>query len=464
MQRFGIGILGIVVLYFPLAAAVFAALVQQRVLSRDQQRRKRLFPAVLLGILWALPSLIVLQRINLAANWWSFHPTGPAVAGMPLELYIGWVILWGAVPVLAFPALDLPEVILIFGAADLWLMPFLNPLLDLHMGPHGPHWLIGEAVSLALILAPAYCLARWTLDNSHLKLRAVLQVALSGLLFLFMLPEIAFALRPISGATSVWQPLIALPHPLLIAALQIIAIAALPGVSAVQEFALRGSGTPIPYDPPQRLVTSGIYRYCASPMQISCGVVLFLWALILRNPWLILAAAIATIYSAGIAHWDEDRDLSARFGSAWQDYRAAVPNWRLRWRPYHATPTARLYISATCGQCSLLRQWIEAHHSLGLELIDAETLPQGSIRRLRYDPANGTLSEEGLLAIARALEHINLFWAWCGMILRLPILHQIVQVALDLSGFGPRTIPGTCPATPSNSQSTESGSSPSSAA
>ncbi len=195
---------------------------------------------------------------------------------------------------------------------------------------HGRNWLIVEAVSLALILAPAYCLARWTLDNSHLKLRAVLQVALSGLLFLFMLPEIAFALRPISGATSVWQPLIALPHPLLIAALQIIAIAALPGVSAVQEFALRGSGTPIPYDPPQRLVTSGIYRYCASPMQISCGVVLFLWALILRNPWPILAAAIATIYSAGIAHWDEDRDLSARFGSAWQDYRAAVlrgPGW-----------------------------------------------------------------------------------------------------------------------------------------
>ena len=81
----------------------------------------------------------------------------------------------------------------------------------------------------------------------------------------------------------------------------------------------------------------------------------------------------------------------------------------------------------------------------GLELIDAETLPQGSIKRLRYEPADGTSPEEGLLAFARALEHINLFWTWCGMILRLPILHQAIQFILDLSGFGPLTIPGACP-------------------
>jgi hypothetical protein len=87
-----------------------------------------------------------------------------------------------------------------------------------------------------------------------------------------------------------------------------------------------------------------------------------------------------------------------------------------------------------------------------LNIIDAETLPQGSIRRLRYDPADGTSSEEGLLAFARALEHINLFWTWCAMILRLPILHQIIQVALDLSGFGPRTIPSTCPRKSSSSK------------
>src|ERR1700743_2910865 len=131
--------IGIAVIYFPLTAAIFAGLVQWRVLSRDQSPRKRIFPAVLLGILWALASLLVLQRINLAANWWSFQSNGPCLAGMPLELYIGWILLWGAVPIITFPTLDPPEVILIFGAADLWLMPFLRPLLELRMGPHGPY-------------------------------------------------------------------------------------------------------------------------------------------------------------------------------------------------------------------------------------------------------------------------------------------------------------------------------------
>ena len=427
------------VLYFPLAAAVFAAMVQQRA----HKRTKRTFPAVLLSILWALASLVVVQRINFVAHWWSFQSTGPSLLEMPLELYLGWIILWGAVPILAFPVLDLPEVILIFGLLDLWLMGLLSPMLYLRLA--WPQWLIGEAAALTLVLTPAYCLARWTVDNTRLKLRAALQVALSGLLFFCLLPEIAFALRPIPGATSVWQPLFTLSHPLLLVALQIIAIVALPGISAVQEFAQRGSGTPIPYDPPQRLVTSGIYRYCANPMQLSCAVALFLWALLLRNPWLVGAAVVTTIYSAGIAHWDEERDLAARFGAPWQTYRAAVHNWLLRWRPFVTIQPARLYISATCGQCSLMRQWIEAQHPLGLEFIDAETLPQGSIRRLRYDPADGTPPEEGLLAFARVLEHINLFWAWCAMILRLPILHQIIQVAMDLSGFGPRTIPSTCP-------------------
>ena len=431
--------IAVAVLYFPLAAAVFAALVQQRV----HRRTKRIFPAVLLGILWALASLAVLQRINLAAGWWSFESTGPSLLGMPLELYLGWIILWGAVPILAFPALDPPEVILVFGLLDLWLMWLLGT--PLHLKLAWPRWLWGEAAALALVLAPAYCLARWTLDNSRLGLRAAIQVALSGMVFLFLLPEIAFALRPTPGAASVWQPLLSLPRPLLIVALQIVAIAALPGLSAVQEFARRGGGTPIPYDPPQRLVTSGIYRYCANPMQLACAVVLFLWALLLRNPWLALAALVSTVYSAGIAHWDEERDLAARFGLPWRSYRAQVPAWRLRWRPFHAQPPARLYISATCGQCSLLRQWIEAQHPLGLELIDAETLPQGSIRRLRYHPADGTPPQEGLLAFARVLEHINLFWAWCAMILRLPLLHQAVQLVLDLGGFGPRAIPTTCP-------------------
>jgi protein-S-isoprenylcysteine O-methyltransferase Ste14 len=418
-------------LYLPLAAAVLAALLRPR--------RRRMFAACLLGLLWTLPALLILQRINLIANWWTFHPKGPALVGMPLELYLGWAMLWGLVPQLTFRKLDLPEVMVVMGALDLWLMPLTRPLLQLN-----GYWLRGEAAALVLVLAPAICVARWTLDNSHLKLRSTLQVVISGLLFLFFLPEVAFALRPTANAGSVWQPLVHTPSLFRQAAIQLILLLAVPGVSAVAEFAQRGLGTPIPYDPPQRLVTSGIYRYCANPMQLSCTIVMLLWAALLRNPWLALGAAMCMLYSAGVAHWDEERDLVARFGEAWQDYRTNVPVCRLRWRPYHAGSPARLYIARFCGPCSEIRQWIESRHPIGLEFIDAETLPKGSIRRLRYDPADGTPPVEGLVAFAHALEHLNLAWAYCGLTLRLPIVHQALQLLMDASGLGPRTLPIVC--------------------
>ena len=425
-----------VVLYLPLAAAIFAAL---------RPRQKRMFAACLLSLMWTLPALLVLQRINMLVGWWSFEAIGPLLLGMPLAVYLGWAILWGLVPELAFRKLGLPEVIAIMAAADVWLMPFGEPLVHMHFPAwENGGWLTGEAAALSIVLSPALCLARWTLDDRRLNVRAALQVVISGLLFLFLLPEVVFALRPVPNAGSVWAPLLHMPFVWLQIVVQIVLLLAVPGVSAVQEFAQRGQGTPIPYDPPKRLVTSGVYRYCANPMQLFCAVVMLLWALVLRNPWLVLAALMSAVYSAGIAHWDEERDLAKRFGEAWRQYRGNVPAWRLRWRPYVDGTPARIYIARTCGPCSAVRRWIEKRNPLGLELIDAETLPQGSIRRLRYDPADGTPYAEGVVALARALEHMNLAWAYCGIMLRLPVLHQVAQLLLDVAGFGPRTIPGVC--------------------
>ncbi len=418
-------------LYLPCAWAMLVAFLRPR--------RQRMFAACLLSLLWTLPTLLILQRMNLLTHWWTFASAKIALLGMPLEFFLGWAVLWGVVPQLTFRTLDLPEVIVIMGALDLWLMPLSRPALHLN-----EHWLLGEAAALALVLAPGFCIGRWTLDNSHLRLRATLQVVISGLLFLFLLPEVVFALRPAANMSSVWQPLIHTPNFLRQAAIQLIVLLAVPGVAAVTEFAQRGLGTPIPYDPPQRIVTSGIYRYCANPMQVSCAIVMLLWALLLRNPWLVLASVMSTLYSAGIAHWDEDRDLHARFHELWQHYRTAVPAWRLHWRPYHGGLPARLYIARTCDSCSEIRRWIEHRHPIGLELVDAETLPKNSIRRLRYDPGDGTPPVEGIVAFARALEHLNLAWAYCGITIQLPIVHQALQLLMDASGLGPRTVPATC--------------------
>ncbi len=412
-------------LYLPMLLAGAAGLVQ----SAIRRERRYHFGALLLGLLWTLPALVVLQRLNQQAGWWSFAAERVSLAGVPLELLLGWTVLWGLVPQLAFPRLGLGWCAAVMAGFDLAAMPVLRPLVV-----PGPGWLVGEGVAVALVLLPALAIARWTQDEVRLRARAALQVLTAGLIFLYLVPEVAFSLRPGAG----WRPLLAMPRWQWQLALQV--VLALPGLAAVMEFVERGGGTPIPYDPPQRLVVSGVYRYCANPMQMSCAAVMAAWAGLLRNPWLLLPAAISVAYSAGIAEWDEGVDLERRFGADWLAYRREVKAWRWRWRPYAAGEQARLYMAASCGPCSELRRWLEARQPVGVQIIDAETLPAGSIRRMRYVCAGEAV--EGVRATGRALEHLNAGWALAGAALRLPGVWWLVQLATDTSGLGPREL--TC--------------------
>lgn len=411
-------------LYFPIVLALLLGLLRGR--------QPRQFAGCLLSVLWSAPALLILEQFDLRAGWWHYSPNDIAFGGMPLELYLGWIVLWGILPQLLFRKVPVVWCTAVFVAVDLILMPACNPVVRL-----GDRWLTGEAVAVLIVLIPAICIGRWTYDDSHLRLRAGMQIVIAGMLFLYLLPEIAFALRPGKGWAPLWDP----PGWQLQIALQVLVLLAIPGVSAVMEFADRGIGTPIPYDPPKRLVTSGIYRYCSNPMQASCAAVMLAWSVLLHNRWLVLAATISLIYSAGIAEWDERQDLRNRFGAEWTTYRKEVKNWRFRWRPYCSGPNPRLYIAASCGQCSELRTWLAARTPLGIEIIDAETLPPGSIRRLRYDPADGSASVDGIRALGRALEHLHLGWALAGAAMRLPFVWQSIQVVMDASGFGPRTLP-----------------------
>jgi protein-S-isoprenylcysteine O-methyltransferase Ste14 len=412
------------VIYFPLGAAIVARLLIGP--------RPRQFAGCLLSILWTVPSLLALQRWNEYEDWWRFGSGSAAeFRGMPLELFLGWIILWGLLPHLAFPRVEIIWSAAVLVAIDCMLMPLASAAVFLE-----PHWLVGEAAGVAMVLLPALCIGRWTIENTNLRGRAALQIATSGLLFLFLIPEIIFAVRPGQG----WAPLVGLPGWLKQFGLQSLLLLALPGLSAVMEFVERGQGTPIPYDPPQRLVTSGVYRYCANPMQLSCALIMFAWAGILRNGWMLLATCMSVVYSAGIAEWDEREDLSRRFGAHWREYRSSVGTWWPRWIPYHTGPPALIYLAGSCGLCTEVRAWLEQRVPTGLQIIDAETLSANSIRRVRYNAGDGGEAVEGVRAIGRALEHLHLGWALLGMALRLPILWRMIQLFMDASGLGPRTI------------------------
>src|SRR5687767_11021000 len=123
--------------------------------------------AVLLACAWNVPALLVVQLLAARFGWWHFEARGGLLLGMPFDLYLGWVLLWGAIPLLAFPRARFSVMAAIMLVVDLCLMPACRPVVQL-----GERWLVGEGVALALCLVPSQLLARWTLRERHLARRA----------------------------------------------------------------------------------------------------------------------------------------------------------------------------------------------------------------------------------------------------------------------------------------------------
>jgi protein-S-isoprenylcysteine O-methyltransferase Ste14 len=99
-------------------------------------------------------------------------------------------------------------------------------------------------------------------------------------------------------------------------------------------FTQTGGGTPAPWDPPKKLVIRGPYRHIRNPM--ITGVVLMLSAeAMLFHSWPI--AAWTVIFFVGNLIYfplSEERGLEARFGDEYRVYRAQVPRWFPRLRPW----------------------------------------------------------------------------------------------------------------------------------
>jgi protein-S-isoprenylcysteine O-methyltransferase Ste14 len=397
--------------------------------------------AALLACAWSVWSLLLANVLAIHERWWSFAGVEGAVAGVPADLLLGWVLLWGAVPVLLLPRAPLWLVVVLLTVLDLLVMPLAEPILHLEQ-----RWWIGEAAAIVLALIPAQLFARWTVNGKRLGMRATMQAASFGVLVLWVVPELV--LERTGGAwthfLATWQRWGALP-------LQLALLPALIGVSAVQEFVDRGLGTPVPFDPPRRLVTSGAYAYVANPMQLSIALLLTGWGVLAGSWWMMLAGPMAVVYGCGLAAWDEATSLGGRFGAPWHVYRRHVRAWIPRLRPFHASDVgdaqpARLYVAASCGPCSEVAAWFRARRPRGLEVMPAEWHPSRDLWRITYDPCDGSPDEQGIVAVARALEHVHLGWAVIGWTMRMPLVRGVLQLLVDASGGEPRLIKRTAAA------------------
>ena len=95
-----------------------------------------------------------------------------------------------------------------------------------------------------------------------------------------------------------------------------------------------GEGTPAPWDPPQKLVVRGPYRFVRNPMITSVLFMLTAEALLLQSwpifLWLLAFFLLNCIYFPLF----EERSLEKRFGKDYLEYKKHVPRWIPRLTPW----------------------------------------------------------------------------------------------------------------------------------
>lgn len=387
--------------------------------------RDREIAAMIVAGVWVLATLVPLNLYAVHAGWWSFRAEGAVWQGLPVDLLLAWAVLWGALPALLLRYLGPVLLAAVLVWLDVLVMPLLEPVVLL-----SARWLVGETAAVAVCLVPALLLADWTRRGRYTGARVWAQAVLAfGVLV--GLPLAVLEAVPTRDA--------------VVMGAQLVLIGGLPGLAAAREFARVGGGTPLPYDPPCRLVTSGPYSYVRNPMQVSSVLVLLVLAVLLGNPAPLLGVVIAIGYSVGFASWHEGGQLSTAFGADWENYRAGVRPWLPRLRPWPGRARGTLYVAADCCLCRGLAVWITVRRPVALDLRPAAEHPD-VLYRLTYEDTGGN-RWSGVAALARAWEHLNLGWALAGWALGLPGVRHGAQWCGDAFGAGPRPSRET-PSTP----------------
>ena len=89
---------------------------------------------------------------------------------------------------------------------------------------------------------------------------------------------------------------------------------------------LRTKGTPIPFNPPAKLVVNGLYRIVRNPMHLGWTVTLVGLALLMQS-FTLLVIFIPLFILGHVVYLKsiEEKELEKKFGQAYLDYRRRVP-------------------------------------------------------------------------------------------------------------------------------------------
>jgi protein-S-isoprenylcysteine O-methyltransferase Ste14 len=108
------------------------------------------------------------------------------------------------------------------------------------------------------------------------------------------------------------------------------------GLWAMLTVAIVGQGTPMPFDAPRKLVTTGPYAWMRNPL-LMAGIGQGMAATLYTGALLILPCVVAGIVFCQIVVWHlEKPELERAFGRNFEAYRRSVRYWlpmRRRWMP-----------------------------------------------------------------------------------------------------------------------------------
>jgi protein-S-isoprenylcysteine O-methyltransferase Ste14 len=157
------------------------------------------------------------------------------------------------------------------------------------------------------------------------------RAAIGSALFLLAAPGTAAGLVP--WLLTGWEAR-SWPWPLRAAGGLLLAASVAALLSAFARFAREGIGTPAPAAPTQRLVVGGLYRHVRNPMYVAVVGAVLGQALLLGRPVLLAyALALWAVFAAFVRGYEEPV-LRRTYGEDYERFRAAVPAWLPRLRPW----------------------------------------------------------------------------------------------------------------------------------
>ena len=341
----------------------------------------------LFAFLYGTGIIFITHSIALEVNWWSYGWDALMLNGIPADILIGSAVLFGPGLYFAFPntrplMICLPIVIGLHGM----VFSSLEPLVFA-----GPNWFLGVVFVFVTAHIPAIYLAKWTEADIHLPARCALLAIMTGTMMFAVLPSLI--MQAMGGEWALFDR----PLSSSILTFSVLVVVSLIGLAANQMLCLQGDGTPIPLDPTKRLVRTGIYAYVSNPMQLSAALGWLVLGAYLQNLWVMAAAVMAWIFVQGMVRWHHRHDLLKRFPEGWPEYKANVPEWQPRWRPW----------AAAIGHLRLDPR----QKALGALLKRATSLQvsyaEGTARYTNPAEARGF---EGAAACLMAHTHINFAW------------------------------------------------------